>query len=236
MPNDIVEAAFKQVSENVSDRAKTRVRKNSLPTKKFYARIQRVIDEKLAKSHPSLKFTLQPNNMRVPVINTLKFVEGRVDVVPVNDFGLPTEWIHDYESADNPKLQRWARVQGRSLPPTAPGADDERSAFKREEHCVMYVPPMRELRENMYMILVMFIMPLLLVAVLGVFQCAGVFALKYTPFTCNNAIALACVGMLVFTVNRWIGSALEKLLAKMYYENNSFAEKANEIKKAIFDL
>ncbi|KAJ2660426.1 hypothetical protein IW148_003791 [Coemansia sp. RSA 1199] len=79
-------------------------------------------------------------------------------------------------------------------------------------------------------------MPLFLVAVLGVSQCAGVFALKCTPFTCNNAIALACIGILVFTAMRSIGGALEKLLAKVCHENNSFAEKVHEIKKAIFDI
>ncbi|KAI9471327.1 hypothetical protein BX667DRAFT_533554 [Coemansia mojavensis] len=143
MPNYIVENAFKQAHVRLSDRAKVGKKRKSLPTKKYYARIQQAIDRSLTDT--CLAFTLKPNNVRVPGTNSTNVHKMRKYAIPLNDDGMPVDPMYDYEAADHPERRKWAKSQGMVIPPSVVDEYDGKYIFKKSDYSTVYLPPALEL-------------------------------------------------------------------------------------------
>ncbi|KAJ1732356.1 hypothetical protein LPJ61_002086, partial [Coemansia biformis] len=133
-----------------SDKARGDDSENALPTSEYYAQVQHAIDRALANTYPYLTFVLEPRNARVPKARNLRIQAGRRAVVLVDDLGHPRNPFHDYEAADDPELRKAAVESGRLVPPPASHTDESDLRFKREDYCVVYMPPMGDIREFAY--------------------------------------------------------------------------------------
>ncbi|KAJ1862452.1 hypothetical protein LPJ78_004703 [Coemansia sp. RSA 989] len=139
MPTHVVEQELQ--SFGYTDLARDGPGENALPTSEYYERLQQAVDQALVNRYPQVQFTLDPSgDFRVPAIDTVPVVPGRVMLVHVDDYGQPHDRF-DYEAADDPEMRTAAEAAGRELPAAAPESSYRDRRFRREHYNVVYVPP-----------------------------------------------------------------------------------------------
>ncbi|KAJ2808802.1 hypothetical protein H4R20_000622 [Coemansia guatemalensis] len=146
MPTHVVQEVFDVFNATTFDQARTGPIAGALPTSEYVAKLQEAIDRALDESHPRVRFVLGGHNFRVPAVDTLPVVQGRVMLVRVDDRGYPADDRFDYETADDPELRNLEENQGRDLPPPAPESGYRDRRFRSEHYGVIYVPPMLRVR------------------------------------------------------------------------------------------
>ncbi|KAJ2181892.1 hypothetical protein GGF45_001248 [Coemansia sp. RSA 551] len=140
MPTDVVERVFNEF--DAVDEARAGPVPGALPTHEYYVQLQCAIDAALAQNQPQVTFTLgSGGNFRVPTVDTVPVVPGRIMLVQVDGHGRPVNSRYDYEAADDVDLRDAAEREGRVLPPPAPESSYRDRRFRREHYTVVYVPP-----------------------------------------------------------------------------------------------
>ncbi|KAJ2850475.1 hypothetical protein IWW36_001855 [Coemansia brasiliensis] len=139
MPTHVIEQELQAFG--YTDLARDGPGENALPTSEYYQRLQQAIDQALLNRYPHVQFTLDSSgDFRVPAIDTVPVVPGRVMLVHVDDYGRPHDRF-DYEAADDPEMRIAAEAAGRELPAAAPESSYRDRRFRREHYNVVYVPP-----------------------------------------------------------------------------------------------
>ncbi|KAJ2782528.1 hypothetical protein H4R18_002221 [Coemansia javaensis] len=211
-----VERAFASV-EPMVDLARDATSEWALPTDEYRAHVQEAIDRELATVQSPFAFTFEPRNVRAPGAGFTHNPAGRKTVVELDDYGKPKDPLHDYETADRPHLRRIAMKKGVPVPPPAKRNGAARARFRREEHCVVYLPPMCNARELAYCSAIVFAMGAMLVAALIALGHAGRLAAGLVPGGLSGVLSLVSAGIIAASLLCAAGRGLLQVLHRVVH-------------------
>ncbi|KAJ2767123.1 hypothetical protein IWQ57_004085 [Coemansia nantahalensis] len=229
MPSGVVDGCLEAMSD-LQDKARAGDVDNAVPTSEYYAFLQKVIDDSLASTHPHLAFIVEPRNALVPNVHFLKKHDSRRVAIFVDDTGKPLDPLHDYETADDPGLRQAAIAQGRPVPAAAPHDEKSDLRFRREDYCVMYLPPWDDPREVAYLVLLQFAVGVAVLEVLISLWQIGKIVSGAVFGGLGSGLASISLGILVVSAVCAVARRRAWLLERIAHEGGAAAALSNALR------